>query len=116
MSVAPKVSVFDDLQFLNDRCHASIIGDLSLLIAALFDAIDTQPGNVATEDPRDKNTGPDLLLVRPFDFEHAPICLDSDGRQSLFLAMFFRFTKQQGRYVSRQQESPVGEKPNQQHK
>ena len=30
-----------NLQFLNDRGHASIIRDLSLLITLLFDAVDT---------------------------------------------------------------------------
>ena len=31
----------ENLQFLNDRSHASIIGDLSLLIAVLLDAVNT---------------------------------------------------------------------------
>ena len=105
-----------NLQFLNDRGHASIILELSLLITVLFDAVNTQTIDVTTEDPGDKNTGSDLLLVRPFDLKHAPICLNSDGCQSLFLPMFFCFTKKHSRKVSRQQAFPEREKPNRQHK
>ena len=104
-----------NLQFLNDRGHASIILELSMLITVLFDAVNTQTIDVTTEDPGDKNTGSDLLLVRPFDLKHAPICLNCDGCQSLFLSMFFCFTKKHSRQVSRLKAIPERGKPNQQH-
>ena len=100
-----------NLQFLNYRGHASIIWDLSRLITMLLDSIDTQTINVTTEDSWDKNAGSDLLLVRPFDLKHAPICLNSDGCQSLLLPMFFCFTKKHSRQVSRLKAFPERENP-----
>jgi len=47
---------------------------------------------VATEDPGDEHAGTNLLFEHPLDFEHAPIGLNCNGRQSFLLSVSFRFS------------------------
>ena len=68
----------EDLQFLNDGCHLSVVGSLSLLVAALLGPVDAEAAAVAAEDARKENTGPHLRLEDPLDLEHAPVSLDRD--------------------------------------
>ena len=90
-----------DLQFLNDCCHLRVIGHLAIAITVLLDTEDSQARDVAAEDTGDENACTHFLLVHPLDLEHAPVGLNSDSSESLFLTFPFRFTKASNKSISK---------------
>lgn len=47
---------------------------------------------MSAEDPRDQYAGPNLRFEVPFDLEHAPVSLNSDGREAFLLTLPLSFT------------------------
>ena len=84
----------NDLQFLNDGGHLGVVRHLSFFVAAVSDVVDSKAPPVSTEHPGNVIASAHLAFEIPFDFEHAPVCLDRNRCQSLLLPVLFRFSAQ----------------------